>query len=192
LAGIVLGPNRHRWEQPTLIGNQILSVVAALALAWADVTPGQQAGVFAMFLMSAVLNWAAIAESARTKTLVIAGFCVWTLTFLFIGASLDADAKRGLIALGAGLNVYILDSLGGAAVIVVASFVYTKFRSTGPGDKTEPLSKAIREGDLAFRNARSEEINPYADADRQLSDAWISGYRKAAAGDQNVEPYPKK
>jgi ribosome modulation factor len=93
---------------------------------------------------------------------------------------LGADARRGLIAVGAGLNVYALYLLGGVAVIAVIIFVYTTIRGISPGEKPDPLSKAFKQGDLALRNARGEEINPYADADKQLSDAWITGYRKAS------------
>lgn len=181
LAGIVLGPKRHRWEHYALLGNQILSVFAALVLAWADLVPGERAGVFAVMLAAPVLNWAAMVERARTKTIIIAVFGVWTLAFLFIAASLDPDAKRGLVAAVTGLNVWVFYSLGGGVLIAFVTFCDAKLRGgIAPKEKNDPLSKAFRQGDLAFRNALGEEMNPYADGDQELAKAWVSGYRKAS------------
>jgi hypothetical protein len=181
LAGIVLGPKGHRWERYALLSNQLLSVFSALALAWTDFVPGARAGVFAMVLMAAVLNWSAMAERVRTKLVLIGVFGVWALAFLFIASSLDTDAKRGLMAAVAGANAFAFYVLTALVAVGVVTFCDIKLRGIAPKEKNDPLSKAFRQGDLAFRNALGEEMNPYADRDQKLSKAWISGYRKAAA-----------
>ena len=119
LATIVLGPKKHKWERYARWGNQLLTVLAALAFAWAIVTPGEQSGLYLLFLSCAALNWIALAESDRMKIRVALACGAWAFAFVVIASYVDSEAARGLTAAVAGANTWVLYAIGGGCTFAV-------------------------------------------------------------------------
>lgn len=119
LAAVVLGPKTHRWERFARWGNRFLTVVAALAFAWAVITPGERSGVYLLLLSCAALNWIALAESDRTKIRVALACGAWAFAFVVIASYVDSEAARGLTAAVAAANTWAIYMICGAFTVAV-------------------------------------------------------------------------
>jgi len=180
LVTIVLGTSKHRWERYALYYNQVIAVVSALALAWADMTTADQwtGSLASMLLIGSALNWAAIVENERTKVLVLSGFGIWAFAFFLLGAATGSVSNRTVAAAAAGANRLV--SIIFIIFIVVVIGLFPTIMELIRKPKNDPLSLAHREGDLAFRNELGEDTNPYAGRDQKLEKSWLAGFRKAS------------
>lgn len=125
-----------------------------------------------------IVNWTRAVNAANTGAADTSGANTSPTN---AGVAIDADSNRTITPAITGINAFAIKLLGCALGFGILAYVGWKLHGLGNGQlKNDPFSKALREGNLAFRNAIEEEANPYSDQDKKLAEAWLSGYRKAA------------